>query len=469
MPYGDGKFTSDSLIGTGYNFWVSDRIDSSTTGNPIIMGIYNTEAHGLVLRVRQAGKLNEDYADVVLGRKVGQGAFTLGILQNPDGSVAVYVDNELLDTVNNALLSNIQYVGRDAIMLNNIGGAEVTVSDLKLTVLRYNTIADEITVENIFGDINLKQVTENLPLNTVYTSKCLGEIELDWTSSNEDVVAVDGTVTQHLTDRRYANLSVAVKGSEEPLWSVKVYVPASASGLKALLSETAVTVDGNLSELAWLNWMNFADKGNIAAAWTKGYAYFAVYSADADSLVMTLNGKQITVDLAAAKVTGIEGALIAKNAKTGVVEIGIPLTAIEFNLTDYNQHVSATFALTKDGTPTDLGVTLFVFSGDVAAQRPMAGYTKSNGPWTLLTNSITYKGTAPGVVDYVYKTDNGYDHGDMIMFSSDFRFDQLPVTTGSMISSTVADGFYYYFTDENATTRRVLPSVLLFTPLTVLH
>lgn len=465
MPIGDvtGTFEGD-YINRAWGYHVLFEHPSAVTAGQYDSwsGVIYPDAEGELYMLVKLGTTGFS-APIALGKNLKE-AFKLGMLCRTDGAMTVYVDGEEV-----ANLSGVRGTGagvyKTGIMLaymdpvTKTEGKEtasmfiqnVTVS--KLGSKELIDLEDEITQAAIFGSADLNNVTMDLGLPTVFRSAYLGTHTLSWTSSNEEVVEADGTVHVAVTTDGKATLSAYLDGSDKALWSVDVTVPASAVALNALLSEETITVDGKLTEMAWLDWLQFGSKvpGNMAAAWTKGNVYFAVYSQEADTLKMTVNDKEITVDLATAAVTGVTGATAARNAETGTVEICIPLTAVGFNLTDYNQSVDFSAKLYKGETESELQAILLNFSGDVAELQPLASYTKDNGPWTLLTNSINYDGYAPGKRNYAYKTSNAIDNSNLFILSHEFQFDALPGTTGAQTTASQADGFHYYFSNEDAT------------------
>ena len=468
MPIGDQTGTFVSGDGGKYQAWgytimfETPSVVTSGSYDFFTALIYPDAENNLFLRALKSDK--EGSEPVALGKKLGE-EFKLGLLYGTDNSLTIYVDNAAMATMDNMRVTSGKVYG-SAIMLKYMdpvtqtegkADASITVKDVTLTkvdTLDLVNVEEEITKAAIFGNINLDNVTGNLPMNETFTTAYLGEKALRWTSSNESVIATDGTVTPNKAANKKVTLTVYLGDSAEALWSVEVLVPAASPAINALLSEEAVSVNGELRENAWLKWEKFEGiAGNIAAIWTKGYVYFAVYSAEADTLKLTLNGKEITVDLANATVEGAAGAQAAKGAN-GVVELAIPMSAFDFNLTDYNQAVPFAAKLIKGETTATLTAEVLNFSGDVAELLALANYTKDNGPWTLLTNSIGYNGTMPGKVNYVYKINNNIDHNELFILSNEFEFNALPISDGKFEkTSTQGNGFYYYFGDEHDTTR----------------
>ena len=229
---------------------------------------------------------------------------------------------------------------------------------------------------------------------------------------------------------------------------------SSIPTLDALLTQEAVTVDGALSEVAWLNWLRFGETdGNMAAAWSRGNLYLAAHSAEGESLQLSINGKEAVVDLVNGTIAGYANASIVKNSANGVCEIGIPLSDIGFNPTDYNQTVDFSATLIKNGAAIKLNAEFLNFSGSIAEVQTLGNYTKNSGPFTLQPTFATYIGAENGKEDYMYKVNTGLDHSQQIVMSNDFRFDALPISDGTILAASRADGFYYYFSDEDATTR----------------
>ena len=467
MPVGEatGHFNGTS-INQAWGYEVMFETPSAVTAGQYdyyACVIYPDADGNLFLRA-----MNSEAAEaepVALGKKLEE-EFKLGLLLATDGSMTVYVDGAEIAALNSIRRTQGKVYG-SALMLKYMdpvtqteGNAEASMTIKDVTVTTMGTkdlinLEDEIVAANIFKGVDLKAVKADLPLPTTFQSAYLGEHTLTWKSSDESIVENNGTIHPNLTKEKKATLSVYLDDATTALWSVEVVLPATAVVLNALLSETEMVIDGELREAAWLDWEKFdAVAGNIAAAWTKGYLYLAVHSAEGESLKLEINGKAAVVDLVNGTVSGYANAKIAKNAETGEIEIAIPLGDIDFNLTDYNQTVSLKAELVKGETVATLEAILLNFSGDIAELRALANYTKDNGPWTLLTNSIGYNGTTPGKVNYVYKINNNLDHTDTIVLSNEFCFEVLPITTGAYkYTDTQADGFYYYFGDESETTR----------------
>ena len=462
MPIGDktgGYNYPNQYQGWGYTTMLEFPSAVVTGQYDFFTNVLYPDAEGnLYLSIMKPSK-DASYDPIALGKEIGE-TFKLGMLCNTDGSQVIYVDDVAVATVANArVISGGIY--KSAVMLKYMDpvtktegseNASLYVKDVTVTKVGVENLIDmeaEITKEAIFGSIDLTKVSNDLPLVTKFQTAYLGEQTLRWTSSNEEAVSPDGTVHLSANKTRKTTLSVFLGDSETALWSVDVTVPAAALSLDALLSETAIVVDGKLDESAWLDWNLFKNSETaIAAAWTKGYLYLAVTNGTGN-LTMSINNKDVVVDLDAGTVSGINAEIVKNGAS---VEIGIALTEIGFNLTDYNQVIPFTAQLSDTQT---LNVTLLVFSGNIAAVQALSSYTKSSGPWTLLTDSISFNGPERGAVDYVYKTDNSWlDHSETIVFSNDFQFDALPITSGKMTyAAAQAEGFYYYFSDENASTR----------------
>ena len=462
MAYGEKTGTFDGHPTNNHGYTIMLEYPNGTVYSGMIV---RDEAGNLSFVAFCADKTTKS---IDLGKKLGD-EFKLNLLWAADGSTTVYVDGaQKGEVVTNARYGEGVYkVAGQAVILNKYQDAansaeqpaEIIASVPVLTILNGQeeliTLAEEVTKAVVFGNADLTKVVDDLKLPTTFQSAYLGERALRWTTSNAAVVEADGTVHLNSENDGTAQLSVYLDDSDTALWSVDVTVPATTIVLNALLSEETVSVDGNLTELAWLDWQQFGSRlpGNIAAAWTKGNVYFGVYSEEADTLKMTINGKEITVDLKNGSISGAAGAWIAKNAKTGTVEIVIPLADIGFSHTDYNQTMAFSAQLLKGETKSELKATVLNLSGDVAAQQPLGSYTKSSGPWTLLANSISYNGSVPSGRDFAYKTDNEIDHTTLIVLSHEFQFNALPVTTGAQTSNSQADGFHYYLSDEDANSR----------------
>ena len=222
----------------------------------------------------------------------------------------------------------------------------------------------------------------------------------------------------------------------------------------ALLTQEPMTIDGNLTEVAWLDWLRVNEpSGNLAAAWSKGNLFLAVHSTDADALELNINGKAATLNLATGAITGYANAVVAKNAKTGLYEIQIPLGDIGFNPTDYNQSVPFTAKLVKGTKTATFKAGYLSFSGKIAEIQSLGNYTKNSGPFTLLGNEATYIGKQAGALHYMYKIENEIYHNGLFVFSTDLQFNKLPISTGKQTGGSEADGFFYYFSDEDKDTR----------------
>ena len=166
---------------------------------------------------------------------------------------------------------------------------------------------------------------------------------------------------------------------------------AASVRLDAILETGRVSVDGNLSELSWSNWIHAsaestdAPSGSIAAIWNKGHIYIAVVSENATNLWLSIGSSALSVNLTKCTVSGISGGTVTKKGNTA--EIDLPIKSLGIVLDDYNTTVTFRAGLVNSFASTTFSVESLRISGRVAEQRPMTGF--SDG-WTTSGNTYSY-------------------------------------------------------------------------------
>lgn len=329
-----------SASGTGYFFWVS----YSNTASAVCC-VFSDESGNLTLQVRPDGNKNGNVwaKDFTLNRKQGD-TFKLGLLWQPDDTVSVYVDGVLIGSQEYVNTYNSGMHGNNTVCLlyqhTTASSVCVKVSNLALTSMKttYSSIKEELTVQNILKGMNLNGVSTDLDLPTSCKTAYLGEVALEWSSSNPSVLSNTGVVKQPAGVAATVELTLKVNG--EVLWSVPVTVlPASALAdqtitvLDVPFTAETVTVDGKVTEEGWnLNTKVLngnAATGKFGAQWTTDTLYLAIKTSE-ESVALKINNKDIAL----------------ADAKTSdVTELAIPLETLDVTIQDYGVEIPAQITL----------------------------------------------------------------------------------------------------------------------------
>lgn len=337
MPAGGGL--TGSASGNGYFFWVS----YNKTGSAVCC-VFSDAAGNLTLQIRPDGNKAGTWAkNFALNRKQGE-TFKLGLLWQPDDTASVYVDGCMVGSQAYVSTYNGGWHGNNTVCLlyqhTTASNVCVKVSNLSVTSMKaaYSSIAEELTVQNVLKGINLSSVSTDLNLPQTYQTAYLGNVALEWSSSNTGVLSNTGAVKQPSGVAATVELTLKVNG--KTLWSVPVTVlPASAlddqtiTVLDVPFTSDAVDVDGKAVEEGWnLNTKVLSGNtatGKFGAQWTTDTLYMAIKTAEED-IALNIGGKTISLDSA---------------AKGDVTEIAIPLETLGISIQDYGVEIPAQITL----------------------------------------------------------------------------------------------------------------------------
>lgn len=337
MPAGGGL--TGSASGNGYFFWVS----YNKTGSAVCC-VFSDAAGNLTLQIRPDGNKADTWAkNFALNRKQGE-TFKLGLLWQPDDTASVYVDGCMVGSQAYVSTYNGGWHGNNTVCLlyqhTTASNVCVKVSNLSVTSMKaaYSSIAEELTVQNVLKGINLSSVSTDLNLPQTYQTAYLGNVALEWSSSNTGVLSNTGAVKQPSGVAATVELTLKVNG--KTLWSVPVTVlPASAlddqtiTVLDVPFTSDAVDVDGKVVEEGWnLNTKVLSGNtatGKFGAQWTADTLYMAIKTAEED-IALNIGGKTISLDSA---------------AKGDVTEIAIPLEPLGISIQDYGVEIPAQITL----------------------------------------------------------------------------------------------------------------------------
>lgn len=198
MPvYTAAEATGWSQNHSNYGFtWVlADQYMDNYWSNCLSFGIFNSP-DGLVLSALRNGVAQ---AYVPLNRQVGD-CIRIGTSWELDGSVRVYVDGELLTTIEKGVV-RLRWFASDTYMFNMLRSTEapngpedsmvVEITNIAIGTCSCHSILDGLTFDTIRG--------ENTAPNAVsYDLVLPDELEgrtLTWTSSHPDIISSSGIVT----------------------------------------------------------------------------------------------------------------------------------------------------------------------------------------------------------------------------------------------------------------------------------
>ena len=410
LPVSSGDILSYASA-NGYYFWIST---SSSRGIIALANIYNSGS-SLKLRIgRMSAAASTDVIDLGVG--LGE-TFRLSCVWGADGTYRVYVNDVLKGTVANVGYTE-NWCGNQCVQFrcSNISGATVTVSDISIAYEAYASIAEEITAAALFGQTDLNHVQSNLNMPTVFSSPYLGQVALTWETSDESILAADGTVTRPAGKvGKPVDLTLYVGGRK--LWTEEVFVdpadltpPASPTVIHTAFSEAAITVDGSIADEGWLlNTVLYntdhSQLGRFGAQWQEDGVYLAVNTGSAATLSVSLAGKTAEVDLTAMTASGTLN--IAQMQKFGsIVELKVLFSDLDVAVEDYNQEIPVTVgldAVSVSGTLKLTSVDWFVT--DNSAHRMPVG---SKGSYQYIND-----GLKPTENQGVTQTDDGWYFYDL--------------------------------------------------------
>lgn len=414
-PTGNGPYEAN-----GYTFRLAlTEPAANTKWCSVLNGtIYNREGGNLALTVFCTMFAESDNT-VDLGVKLGE-RFTLGMLWKADDYSAGHTENNIIEVyVNGVKIKEIaaknpraQSYGDHAMVLRypQAGNVNLTVSNVSITDPGYTSLAQEFTSASVFAGVDLNNVTSKLNLPTTFASKYLGNVAISWESTNESVIATNGTVTRP-TGKVGAYVKLTAKSGDKELWSVDVYVPAENSQdvnspvpLWVANSDKDITVDGDLTEEGWsLSQSIFAANGttkvgSYGAQWKGDTLYLAVNTGTASTLSLKLGEKTATITLSDLSVTGDLN--ITEKAKSGSnLELAVKFADIDTIVENYGVEIEASLTLDSgkacEGTLVITSVDWFLTANSsLCTAGP--GVTTASGCTSTKTSNQTSVALADG-------------------------------------------------------------------------
>ena len=265
MPVGTGYAVNESNASDDcYYFWLSDV--QAVEGSSFRCTVYRADEEGnLYIRIHKDRAANaNDNAGVSLGKKLGD-TFQLATLWRKDGGAEVYVDGKLILELDNGTTVLNRYLGNKSYRFaykNGAGhSAQLTVSDLVLTVSGAETVLDTIAPADVLKGMDLSNITEDMVLPATFTSAVVGDIALTWKSSDPSVLSDAGKITRGMKDQA-VQLSLYV--GDELLWTVDVTVAGNTVQLEIVGTEE-LAMDGIMDELCWTDVHSIVQAAELTA------------------------------------------------------------------------------------------------------------------------------------------------------------------------------------------------------------
>jgi len=230
----------------------------------------------------------------------------------------------------------------------------------------------------------------------------------------------------------------------------------------------SVTVDG-IQETAWLlnesvTGQEGAPSGSFGALWNANTLYLAVKSENAGAMEFSINSKTLSVTLGGELTLGGDLAS-AVTAKAGtILEISIPLSALDFTLLDYSQTMPITVTLSKDSTASYSGTLGFMGISRTKTGMQLGNF--SSGKAVLTPSNNGYEDVPGGIHIYDrFGETNG--NGRLYFFQTniypsntvtrwvefDFYAKSMPVeAVPKAVDNGISNfGFYFYMSTGNLT------------------
>lgn len=448
---------------TGLAIMLGDRDNNPTGHVSTMLGTLHNVDGALWLCVANA----EGGIPVDLGVNLGE-AFVLGTQWNRDNTVDIYVNGVYLKTVENGMLDMAGTMGSGVMYyyianssdgtVNLQGAADVTISDVTVNEGTYARLANEITKDALLWNVDLNAIRNDIELPKSYTSAYLGNVAINWSSSNNKVITAQGVVTRPADADEEVVLTAKVGG--KPLWSVTAVVKKAEAVQKDQV--TAVHTMTGIDGVTW-NYTNaFAGDagtpaGSLAAMWDKDNLYLSVEYDNTAQLQVEANGKTVTVDL---NVSSVNNGIIT-TVDSGVAVVTIPMTAIDTKLTDYNQVIDFQATLSNENgnsTISESGkgtmqfiidsIELFALTLDgqpyvQGDSRPgtVNGFEISDGKAVLETSGTDELWLQTKKIAEVI------DHSKNLLLEQTLYIEELPVTEAKFYQPVAGNGYSFYMID----------------------
>jgi hypothetical protein len=345
-------------------------------GKDLKMGISNT-ADGLVMYIGYS--TNKDYGSgsIVwdgphkLGVQMGQ-KFHMALQYTADGELAVLIDDEVIYEFKNVGFDfggqgkapgaglnftlwtpyynaalNADILNPDSSIKNAGANTDLYVSNVKVGEITCYDLMDSLTFDVIRGQNGSENsVMKDLTLPATLSDGNKLTANLTWKSSDTSVIANSGKVTTGTKDTPVKVTATLTGTSISKSFEVVVALPA----VDAWRADS-VNVNGTLAEYYdFTRGYTFAPEagmpdGSFGVRWNKNTLYIGAEFNNADKLTVTVGGKTIVADLAAKKVSGVNGASIAVGE--GTVELGVPMSSLSLGTITEGVNKPVTVAFSK--------------------------------------------------------------------------------------------------------------------------
>ena len=380
--------------------------------------------------------------------------YTMDATDGIGGDLAVYCDETFLGTFTDVADARGYVTGGYGVgvtMIAWVQGAEnIGLGETNFTASRMiygvleKPILDTIDPDSLLGsNQNADSITAKLNLPATVSSDKCGVADLVWTSSNTNIMGNDGTPVPEATGA--VTMTVALRDFPAIKRTFTFFVAGAKIDMDALLAIEGVTVDGVADELSWVNWTlvsgRNADmpKGSLAAAWDRGHLYLLLVSDNTESLVLQVGDVSATVDIANETVTGITGGKVAKQGN--VVEIELPMAALNIQLTDYNDAITMDGKLVNSFGNSNLYMDKMYFTGDVAGMRALSN---TNSGWAFDVDTYHFEHINDEAPHYIYATGNQFSKTETTYITQDLFFEDMPAVDPMYIDGLSTRGYYFY-------------------------
>lgn len=453
LPVTEAKFYQ-AVGGNGYNFYLIDFVPNinnlASYGQLVFCSLHNVGDGKLSLVVSGGSASKIQVVD--LGVSVGD-TFTLGTLWSADDSFSVYVNGDLKATVSN-IGFEAAYYGADIMSIGykalEAGTAKLTVSDITISGPGFSSLAEEITPNAIFGSEIPTSLEDNIVLPTTFESAYLGTVDLTWTSSNDELLTNDGIVTRPSGNEGVqVTLTLSVNGNE--LWkltpTIKAKDTASPAFISAAFTESAVTLDGSISEEGWVLNSSVLDDGTtvgkFGVQWQLNKLLLAIDTADINAVQIMIN--DAVIDLSSSQI---------QVATLGTIsEIAIPMTVLGVTPNDYGITFPVNVSIGEGRYDGEIELSsIDWFSTDNAEHRVATIIDVERG-----TENQGVQTLANGYYIYDHYDEGGNNPADASPYVY-FRYPKADNTQPTTVPLWPVDETYYFSFDFQATSMPVYSS-----------
>ena len=485
MPeYNSLSYLSGGYAARGFSMSYTDGVNNPETNRPDCVSFGITNANGTLYAMIGFGYTNK-VAAVSTGKGLGE-TFHVQLITTADRAVQIYIDGQLLRTVEGGVintyplggdnsasipairLANYGYPGLDGMKADGSDDVDFTIWNVKMGETCGDSVLDPLNWDTIRkNNADPGSVESDLYLPTVLSNDRLGDIALSWESTDEAVVAWDGTVTPGVEDRTVTLTATAVSSGKTKTFEVTV----PAKSIEATLVDEEITIDGELTEDAWkvagsreFEISSGLEAGKLYAAWSANTLYLAAEANGATSVEVELGDQYFSFLVTDADDKDNNAVAVAKD---GIVEIRIRLDAIGIVMEDYNEVYDFKLTLNDDKAntaATENSCINLVFSSryftSVKSTLDITGTDIAGCAGSYKAAENAWVQTSTGSVDYWIKTNVPAisDHNLDILAAIDLNIAALPEGDGAITGDFGAKGVHIWLsvldklTNEGKTT-----------------